>query len=366
MRPVERQALDNLAKALERRAAVPGDFLGVDRVSCGACGRQIPQTEDRSHCLGCDEDYCLSCDRCCESRVRTNYPGFAETTDPRMLVDLARAHLAESLDGRFHVDDNIYFSGFKFFIDYLEDTVEQGDTRRADLGGLSPPVLEWLGTNVEPILRQWVGLKQMGRYVDYFSRRSVAGTLPDYFTSLCSQGMNGPVVWAGRPSMRTVWDFALAPMMVSEIKPRTIFELGTASGGATILYADLQQMNGLTPRVIGVDIDPPDLEYGGVTFLTGDSHRIEQSLSGEFLARLPHPWLVVEDAHQNIGGVLAHLDRFVQPGDYVIIEDVDAEVALGRFLLPRPNRYKVDTRYTDYFGHNATCAPDQILCCVGQ
>lgn len=194
----------------------------------------------------------------------------------------------------------------------------------------------------------------------------MAGTLPDYFTSLCSQGMNGPVMWAGRPSMRTVWDFALAPLMISEINPRTIIELGTASGGAAIFYANLQQMNGVTPRVIGMDIDPPDLQYDGVTLLTGDSHLIEQTLSSELLAHQPHPWLIVEDAHQNIAGVLEHFDRHVQAGDYVIIEDVDAEAALGRFLLSRPDRYKVDTRYTDYFGHNATCAPDQILCVVGK
>jgi cephalosporin hydroxylase len=71
--------------------------------------------------------------------------------------------------------------------------------------------------------------------------------------------------------------------------------------------------------------------------------------------------VVIEDAHVNIGGILEHLHAFLEVGDYVIVEDVEAEAELLRFLSKHPGAYKVDTRYTDYFGHNTTCAPDQIL-----
>ena len=361
MKATEKQAVDWLARSLLK---VPVDFLGKDGVSCTGCGRQIAATEARNHCFECGGNFCLTCDRSCDHELRVEYPGFPEIEDPQLLIELARKHLAEACYGRFHVNDSIYFSGFKFFIDYLEDHHTPGIEPSADLEGHAPAVIEWLDANVRQTLTQWVSLKEMGRFVDYFDRRSIAGTLPDYLTTLTSQGMNGPMVWAGRPTMRTVWDFALAPLMMDEIRPQTVFELGTAAGGATILFANLQQNAGLVARVLSMDIDPPDLEYDGVTLLRGNSNRIEETLTDELLAAQPHPWFIVEDAHTNIRGVLEHFDRFVQAGDYIIVEDVDAEAMLGPFLLSRPGRYKVDTRYTDYFGHNATCAPDQILRCV--
>jgi cephalosporin hydroxylase len=361
MKATEKQAVDWLVRSLPK---APGDVLGKGRISCAGCGRQIAAAEARTHCLECGGNFCMTCDRGCDHDLRVDYPGFPEIDDPEVVVELARKHLAEAVYGRFHVNDSIWFSGFKFFIDYLEDQITPGDEPRADVEELAPAVIEWLNANVMQMLSQWVSLKEMGRFVDYFGRRAVAGSLPDYLTTLLSQGMNGPTMWAGRPTMRSVWDFALAPLMMEEIKPRTVIELGTASGGATILFADLQRISGLVPRVISVDIDPPELKHDGVTFLRGDSHRIEETLTDELLAEQPHPWLIIEDAHTNIHGVLEHFDRFVREGDYIVVEDVDAEAVFGRFLSERPGRYKVDTRYTDYFGHNTTCAPDQILRCV--
>jgi hypothetical protein len=34
---------------------------------------------------------------------------------------------------------------------------------------------------------------------------------------------------------------------------------------------------------------------------------------------------------------------------------------IARFLAHRPDRYQVDTRYTDFFGRNATCAANSIF-----
>jgi cephalosporin hydroxylase len=72
--------------------------------------------------------------------------------------------------------------------------------------------------------------------------------------------------------------------------------------------------------------------------------------------------LIVEDAHKNVREVLRHLDGFLIEGDYLFVEDsLDKHEALGAFLSDCPNRYRVDTRYTDFFGRNATSAIDSIL-----
>jgi cephalosporin hydroxylase len=99
-----------------------------------------------------------------------------------------------------------------------------------------------------------------------------------------------------------------------------------------------------------------------VTFLQGDCHAIETALPAERLAALPHPWLAIEDAHENVVGVVRHLDRFMEPGDYLLVEDSEMKTAELEALFADPDfAFRVDSRYTDFFGRNATCAPDSIL-----
>ena len=38
---------------------------------------------------------------------------------------------------------------------------------------------------------------------------------------------------------------------------------------------------------------------------------------------LQHPWLVIEDAHVNLTGVLGYLEKFTEPGDYICVEDTN-------------------------------------------
>lgn len=53
--------------------------------------------------------------------------------------------------------------------------------------------------------------------------------------------------------MKAVWDFALVPIMVQEIRPRTIIEIGTAEGGSAAYYASVQRLHGLPPNVVTID-----------------------------------------------------------------------------------------------------------------
>ncbi|MEX0923027.1 MAG: hypothetical protein WDZ84_09635 [Rhodovibrionaceae bacterium] len=85
-------------------------------------------------------------------------------------------------------------------------------------------------------------------------------------------------------------------------------------------------------------------------------------MPAEALAALPHPWLAIEDAHENVAGVLGYLDGFMEAGDYLIVEDSEMKKReLAQIFSDSGFSYRVDSRYTDFFGRNATCAPDSIL-----
>ncbi|KPA89262.1 cephalosporin hydroxylase [Pseudomonas asplenii] len=176
-----------------------------------------------------------------------------------------------------------------------------------------------------------------------------------------SQGVNGANRWKGLPLLKGVYDFTLYPLMLEHIKPATIFEFGSEAGGSAVWLADLMRMFNLDCHVYSVDLAPPLTRHDQVTFIQGDAHSPEKTFPADFLRQAPHPWLVIEDSHVNIGGILAHFSAHMQPGDYFIIEDENAESEIGQHLLLNPNQYRVDTFFTDYFGYNATCSPDQIL-----
>jgi cephalosporin hydroxylase len=53
---------------------------------------------------------------------------------------------------------------------------------------------------------------------------------------------------------------------------------------------------------------------------------------------------------------------FLKPGDYLVVEDSEIKREdIRRFLAQYPDCYLVDTKYTDFFGRNATCALDSIF-----
>ena len=176
-------------------------------------------------------------------------------------------------------------------------------------------------------------------------------------TLLMSQGVKDCMTWKGIPLYKTVFDFTLYSMMIWDIKPATILEIGSGpTGGSAIWMADLCKMYGLVnTKIISVDINPPNTNYEGVNFIKGDSEKIETLFDVE---NYSHPWLIIEDAHVNINAIIAYFDVHMNKKDYMIIEDTRGR---AQTKLKIPNTLFVDTYYCDYFGRNATCSMNSIL-----
>jgi len=167
-----------------------------------------------------------------------------------------------------------------------------------------------------------------------------------------------PINWKGVPVMKDPFDLALYPMLLWELKPATIVELGSYRGGSALWLSDLLSMMGVDGRVYSFDVDVSRLEARSdrVTFEYADCNDLS-TLPTSRLQDLPHPWLVIEDAHHNVYEVLRYFDAFLRPGDYLVVEDVwnpRNYLALRRFARESNGRYLVDTQFTDMFAYNAT------------
>jgi cephalosporin hydroxylase len=177
-----------------------------------------------------------------------------------------------------------------------------------------------------------------------------------------SQGVAECMHWKGLPLFKTAFDFSLYSMMLWNLKPKTIIELGSGNGSSSIWMADLLKTFEINSKIYSVDLKKPDLDYENVTFIQGDCRAIEDLFSDSFLRSRPHPWLLIEDAHVNTNGVLECFHPYFTQGDYIVIEDSkNKRKDIANFLVQYPTCYKVDTHYTDFFGRNATCAHDSIF-----
>jgi len=218
-------------------------------------------------------------------------------------------------------------------------------------------------------LRLFLDRWQQGRFVEY-SRREQSGAHyhPRFGTEfgvdvlLTCQGAPSLMRWRGTPLMKNVFDFAMYPVLLAELRPRTVFEVGSGLGASAVWFADHLVFCGIEGRVHSVDIVKAAMEHPRVSFRQADCSEPERLFDPDLLDREPHPWLVVEDAHHNVAAVLEQFHAFLLPGDYLVVEDSDVKrEALREFIGAHPGDYLVDTRFTDYFGRNATCAADSIF-----
>ena len=201
-------------------------------------------------------------------------------------------------------------------------------------------------------------IREQNRFVPFHDRPNTSHIHMDNF--LMSQGVKDCNSWKGIALGKSVYDFTLIPMIIWENKPVTILEIGSGEGASAIWMADLCKTYNLPTKVYSVDINSPDVSYDGVTFLSGDIRNIPHISDNTLfdVRTLPHPWLIVEDAHVAVNEVMRYFAMHMHKGDYIIIEDSRSKM---QSKLDVPDTLLVDTYYCDYFGRNATSSVNTIL-----
>lgn len=180
--------------------------------------------------------------------------------------------------------------------------------------------------------------------------------------------------YRGVPMLKNPFDLAIYPMLLESARPATIIEIGTHAGGSALWFAD--QRPGT--RVISIDLQPPEgVSHPSVEFLRGDAERLGDVLTDAVMQSIARPLLVVEDSSHlasTTASVLAFFDRWLMPGEYVVVEDGILTAmraadtydggplrAIHEFLARTHGRYEIDRKLCDYFGPNVTWNVDGYL-----
>lgn len=203
-------------------------------------------------------------------------------------------------------------------------------------------------------------------------QRSYASSIPDGFLHRLQDAVHH-YKYRDLQFVKSPFDIAIYQLLVWNLKPATIIEVGSKEGGSALWFADLCRTYRLSTKIISVDLFPvTSFSDPQITFLAGNGRDLSPTLSDDLLGSLPRPWLVIEDADHTKKTTLAVLEFFHQwlkAGDYIVIEDgimsdlypvnfpnhtSGPHLALKQFLGAEESFYMLDTFYCDFYGQNVT------------
>jgi cephalosporin hydroxylase/predicted SAM-dependent methyltransferase len=184
--------------------------------------------------------------------------------------------------------------------------------------------------------------------------------------------------YRGVPIQKNPFDFAIYPFLIWKLKPQTIIEIGSKSGGSALWFGDLLNNFAIEGHVYSVDIvKVTKYSHSNVTFMEGDGQNLQETFSSDFLKKLPRPLLVIEDAdhsYQTSKAVLDFFHPYLEQNEYIVIEDgIISDIvqdksyssgphqALKAFLAEYNNEYEIDSEYCDFFAYNLTWATNGYL-----
>jgi cephalosporin hydroxylase len=207
---------------------------------------------------------------------------------------------------------------------------------------------------------RFVSWQERQQHVAELAHEPVPGSELGQAQLLYSQGAGPAFRWRGIPCFKTVYDLAIYTMLMDELRPATIIELGSGAGGSALLFADLCTSLGLSTHIISVDKEAVQkLSDPRITFIQSDcADWLERTVRSN--TKLARPCLLVEDFHGELSGFCKHIDSILRTGDYLVIEDSNPKQnAIAQTIADLP--YAVDTKYTDFFGINCTSAINSIF-----
>lgn len=175
------------------------------------------------------------------------------------------------------------------------------------------------------------------------------------------------VEYRGVNYIKNPFDYVMYQMIINEVKPDLIIEVGTRFGGGALYMADLLDVIG-KGEVHTIDI----IDYVGSP-LVKEHPRIKRFLNGYQGYDLSNAEgfetiLVIEDASHIYKDCKEAIEKFaplVSKDSYLIVEDgIITPLNLKGYnggplraiseFLPNHEEFIVDKRWCNFFGHNAT------------
>ena len=195
-------------------------------------------------------------------------------------------------------------------------------------------------------------------------------TAIDTTTDISLQGIDEGhhhITYKGVACAKCPMDYVLYQMLLHQVKPDLIIEIGSNEGGSALYLADLLELAG-KGIIHTIDIEDRIAEgvkdHPRIQFFNGGWEKYDLSLANDY-----ETVLVIEDSSHTYSNTLNVMNKFaplVTAGSYLVVEDgiVNALGMSGQFdggpvkaieeFLPKNADFMIDTYWCDFFGKNAT------------
>jgi cephalosporin hydroxylase len=176
------------------------------------------------------------------------------------------------------------------------------------------------------------------------------------------------VTYRGIKAIRCPFDYVIYQMIVNEVKPDLIIEIGTSEGGSAIYLADLMDASDIQGEIHSIDITSKAEQNvkinSRIKLFTNGWENYDINLATKFKTIL-----IIEDAahtYECTIGALEKFNKLVSLGSYLIVEDgiiddlgMSKEFNGGplraiKEFLPKHPEFIIDRKWCDMFGRNAT------------
>jgi cephalosporin hydroxylase len=175
------------------------------------------------------------------------------------------------------------------------------------------------------------------------------------------------VLYRGIEMLHNPFDYLLYQMLINEVKPDLIIEIGTNKGASALYFSDLLDILG-KGEIHTIDIedkvDTLTKTKSNIKFFFSGFENYDLSFTKGF-----NKIMVIDDGSHLFDDIKSSLQKFssiITVGSYFIIEDgiitaLNIEKnfnggplrAIKEFIIENKN-FIIDTKYCDFFGKNAT------------
>ena len=158
-------------------------------------------------------------------------------------------------------------------------------------------------------------------------------TAMSFFISLMKYEYVSSKNWMGIPIVKLPEDIIVLQEFYFDYKPTAVIEIGVARGGSVALASSLQQLNGLKPNILGIDIKifphaRKALESyeknGSLKLLEADSISSEsKNAIVDFIRREERVFVILDGNHSraHVTAELKMLDEILPSGSVVLVAD---------------------------------------------
>ncbi|WP_186299974.1 CmcI family methyltransferase [Algoriphagus algorifonticola] len=182
------------------------------------------------------------------------------------------------------------------------------------------------------------------------------------------------ITYRGVLCIKCPFDYITYQMIINQVKPDLIIEIGTNEGGSTLYLADLLEINGVG-EIHSIDIEDkcPEVvkEHKRINLFFNGWENYDLDLAKGFKTVL-----VIEDSSHHYKNTLDAINKFaplVTKDSYLIVEDGilssmgwsksfdGGPVRAIEVFIEKNKNFKIDNSWENFFGKDTTFNPKGFL-----